>query len=126
MIESSKPRKQRKFLYTAPLHVRRKMLSAHLSKELRQKYKFRSFPVRKGDEVQIMRGEHKKKTGKISRVDYKNYRVYIEGITIKSTTGTEKQIAIHPSNLRIINLTLDDKKRVKAFERKTKKEIKHG
>lgn len=121
MIKSSKPGKQRKFLYTAPLHIRRKLLSAHLSKELRQKYKMRNFPVRKGDEIQIMRGEHKKKVGKISKVDYRNYKVYVEGITIKSTTGTERQIAIHPSNLKITSLNLDDKKRIKAFERKAKK-----
>jgi len=121
MIKSKQPRKQRKFLYTAPLHVRRKLLSGHLSKELKQKYKFRSFPLRKGDEVQIMRGEHEKKVGKISRVDYKNYKVYVEGVTIKSTAGTDKQIALHPSNLRIMSLNLDDRKRVKAFERKVKK-----
>jgi len=121
MIKSKQPRKQRKFLYTAPLHIRRKLLSGHLSKELRQKYKFRSFPLRKNDEVQVMRGEHKKKVGKISRVDYKKYKVYVEGVTIKSTTGTDKQVALHPSNLKIITLNLDDKKRVKAFERKVKK-----
>lgn len=121
MIKSKQPRKQRKFLYTAPLHIRRKLLSGHLSKELRQKYKFRSFPVRKGDEVEVMRGEYKKKAGKISRVDYKKYKVYVEGVTIKSTTGTEKQVALHPSNLKITSLNLDDKKRVKAFERKIKK-----
>ena len=32
--KSKQPRKQRKFLYNAPLHVRRKIMSAHLSKEL--------------------------------------------------------------------------------------------
>lgn len=125
MIKSSLPRRQRKFLYTAPLHIRRKLLSAHLSKELKQKYKFRSFPLRKGDEVEVMRGEHKKKRGKISNVDYKNYKVYIEGVKIKRTAGTEALVRFHPSNLRIISLSLDDKKRIKALERKMKKEIKH-
>jgi large subunit ribosomal protein L24 len=118
--KSKKARKQRKFLYQAPLHLRRKMLAAHLSKELREKYKRRSFPLRKGDEVEIMRGEFKGKKGKISRVDLKNYRVYIEGITRKKTTGIEVQVPIHPSNLRIISLNLDDKKRVEALERKMK------
>jgi large subunit ribosomal protein L24 len=121
MIKSSLPRKQRKFLYNAPLHVRRKMMSAHLSKELKQKYHMRSFPLRKGDEVEVMRGEHTKKRGKITRVDLKKYKVYVEGVTIKKTEGTERQIAIHPSNLRIISLVLEDKKRIKSFERKQKK-----
>lgn len=119
--KSSKPRKQRKFLFTAPLHLRRKFLSSHLSKELREKYKTRSFPVRKGDEVEIMRGKFKKKTGKISRVDLKEYKVYIEGIIRKRTTGVDVQVPIHPSNLRIMNLNLEDKKRVKILERKAKK-----
>jgi large subunit ribosomal protein L24 len=119
--KSKKARKQRKFLHQAPLHLRRKMISAHLSKELREKYKRRSLPLRKGDEVEIMRGEFKGKKGKISRVDLKNYKVYIEGITKRKTTGAEFQVPIHPSNLRITNLNLDDKKRVEAVERKIKK-----
>jgi large subunit ribosomal protein L24 len=118
--KSKKPRKQRKFLYKAPLHLRRKMISAHLSKELREKYKTRSLPLRKGDEVEIMRGEFKKKRGKVSRIDTKKYKVYIEGITRKRTDGTERQVPIHPSNLRIINLNLEDKRRVKILERKMK------
>lgn len=116
--KSSLPRKQRKFLYTAPIHLRRKLLSAHLSKELKIKYKTRSFPIIKGDDVEIMRGKYKKRTGKISKVNLKKYRVYIEGVTRKTTAGTEKMVAFHPSNLRIINLNLEDKKRAKALERK--------
>lgn len=126
MIKSSKPSKQRKFLYTAPLHIRRKLLAAHLSKELRQKYKTRGLPIRKGDEIEVMRGEFKKKRGKISRVDLSEYKVYIEGMTIKRTDGTERQVAFHPSNLKIINLNLDDKRRIKILERRTKKAIASG
>ncbi|MEM5836691.1 MAG: 50S ribosomal protein L24 [Candidatus Aenigmatarchaeota archaeon] len=118
--KSKKARKQRKFLYEAPLHVRRKLMSAHLSKELREKYKRRSFPVRKGDEVEVMRGSFKGRRGKIVRVDLKNYKVYIEGITRKKTTGAEVLVPIHPSNLKIISLNLDDKERVKALERRLK------
>jgi len=120
-MKSSKPNKQRKFLFTALLHIRRKILSSHLSKELRTKYKRRSFPLRKGDEVEVMKGEHRKKRGKVSKVNLKKYKVYVEGVTIKRTDGTERQIAIHPSNLKIINLNLEDKLRVKAVERNVKK-----
>ena len=116
--KSAKPRKQRKFLYTAPLHLKRKFLSSHLSKELREKYKRRALPLRRGDEVQIMRGKLKGKTGKIARVNYKKYRVYIEGATRKRTVGTEAQIGLHPSKLKIINLNIDDKRRQKILERK--------
>lgn len=116
--KSKQPRKQRKFLYNAPLHLRRKMLASHLSKELREKYKRRSFPVRKGDEVQVMSGKLKGRTGKISRINLKKYKIYIEGVTRKRTVGTEVQVPIHPSNLKIINLNLADKRRIKILERK--------
>ncbi len=116
--KSKKPRKQRKFLIEAPLHVRRKMISAHLSKELREKYKRRSLPLRKGDEVEVMRGEFKGKKGKISKIDTKKYKIYIEGITRKKSTGELVQVPIHPSNVRIINLNLEDKWRKKILERK--------
>lgn len=124
-IKSRQPRKQRKFLYNAPLHIRRKLLAAHLSKELRQKYNTRSFPVRKGDEVEIMRGKFKKRRGKISRVDYGKYKIYVDGVTAKRTIGTDYQVPIHPSKVRITILGLEDKKRVKALERRMKKEIEH-
>lgn len=115
--KSKKPRKQRKFLYNAPKHLRRKIMSAHLSKELRKQYKRRSFPIRKGDEVRIMRGEFKGKSGKVVKVDTKNYRVYVEGIKKKRTVGTEYLVPIHPSKLEIIKLNLEDKKRLAALER---------
>jgi len=116
--KSSKSRKQRKFLFTAPIHLKRKMLSSHLSKALREKYKKRSMPVRKGDEVLIMRGKFKGKTGKISRTDLKKQRVYVDGISRKRTVGTEVLVPIPSSNLQITNLNLDDKRRVKILERR--------
>jgi large subunit ribosomal protein L24 len=119
--KSKKPRKQRKFLYQAPLHIRRKLMAAHLSKELIKKYKTRSIPLRKGDEVEIMRGEFKGKRGKVAKVDLKKYRIYVEGITRKKSIGTQALVPIHPSKVRIINLNLEDKRRVKILERKSKK-----
>lgn len=116
--KSSKPRKQRKFLYTAPLHIKRNILASHLSKELREKYKRRSLPLRKNDEVQVMRGMFRGKTGKVAKVNYKKYRIYIEGITRKRTVGTEAQVPFHPSKVKIINLYLNDKMRQKMLERK--------
>ncbi len=116
--KSKKPRKQRKFLYNAPLHVRRKMMSAPLSKELREKYNRRNFPLRKGDEVEVMRGKFRGKKGKVVEVDMKNFRIFIDGITTKKSTGELVRVPIHPSKVRIVNLNLDDKKRVMALERK--------
>jgi large subunit ribosomal protein L24 len=115
--KSKKPRKQRKFLYKAPLHLRRKMISAHLSKELREQYKRRSLPLRKGDEVKVMRGEFKGKVGKVVEIDTKKYKVYVDTVKKKRSVGTEYLVPISPSNLMIVKLNLDDKYRLKILER---------
>ena len=117
-MKSKKPNKQRKFLHQAPLHLRRKFVSGHLSKELRQQYKRRSLPLRSGDEVEIMKGGYAGKSGKVARVDLKYYKIFIEGITRKRTVGTDVQVPIHPSNLKITNLSLDDEFRRKILQRK--------
>ena len=53
-LVSSSRRKNRKRHFNAPSHIRRKLMSSPLSKELRQKYNVRSIPIRKDDEVQVM------------------------------------------------------------------------
>ena len=115
---SSQIRKQRKFRANAPLHIKSKMISAHLSKELRKKYGKRSFSLRKGDEVKIMKGAFKKKTGKISMVNTKKMKVAIEEIQRKKKDGTKINILFDASNLQIQSLNLDDKKRNNALSRK--------
>ena len=75
-LSSKQPRKQRKYRYNATLHLRRKMLSAHLDKILRKEYRRRSITVRTGDEVVIMRGEYKRKSGKISGIDLKKLKIF--------------------------------------------------
>jgi len=92
-------------------------MAAHLSAELKKQHGKRSVPVRKGDEVVVMRGKFKKRTGKIARVSTKKYRVYIEGVMVRRTDGTERQAPLHPSNLKITKLNLQDKKRVAALKR---------
>merc|ERR1711937_457524 len=49
---SSDRSKCRKRHFSAPSHVRRRLMSAPLSKEMRAKYGVRSMPIRKDDEVQ--------------------------------------------------------------------------
>jgi large subunit ribosomal protein L24 len=116
---SVRPAKQRKYAAKAPLHIKHKMMAAHLTKELRLKYKKRSFPVRKGDKVKIMNGKFRGVIGEIERVDSKKQRVFVKGAEIQKKEGAPKIFrAVHPSKLQIITLNLDDKKRIKALERK--------
>lgn len=113
-----KPGKQRKMLFKAPLHIRRKHMSAHLSPELRNSKGVNSLPVRKGDTIQIVRGDNVGFEGKINRVDMKRYRIYIEGLTREKVDGTNIFISVHPSKVIIKKLKLDDKWRKAIIERK--------
>jgi len=108
---STQPRKQRKFRYNAPLHIRQKLIGVHLSKELRQKHKRRTVGLRKGDKVKVLRGQFKGKTGKVERIDLKKLKVYIMGIESVKKEGTKEYIPIDPSNLLLTELNLEDKKR---------------
>jgi len=117
-IGSKQPRKQRKYRYNLPLHLRHKLLSANLSKDLRKKYSRRSFPLRKSDTVKIMRGKFKKKTGKVSIVNLSKLKVAIEGVQVQKKDGTKVNIYFDPSNLQIIELNLEDTERTKSLGRK--------
>jgi len=114
---SAQPRKQRKRLYNAPLHKLPKLMSAHLSPELREKYNRRSFPVRVGDRVKILRGEFRGVEGKVTKVDRERQMVYVEDVTTKKADGTTVQRPIHVSNVMITELNLDDEYRKQALLR---------
>jgi len=60
---SKQRRKQRKYIYNAPLHVRRKLMVSPLSKELREKLGKRNVVVKVGDKVVIERGDFRGKEG---------------------------------------------------------------
>jgi large subunit ribosomal protein L24 len=113
------PSKQRKRLFNAPAHIRHKLMAAPLSKELVASRGAKTLPVRKGDTVQIKRGDNKGFEGKVSRVDLKAYRIYLEGLTREKVDGTNIFISVHPSKVQIRSLNLDDKWRKKIVDRKT-------
>ena len=92
-------------------------MSARLSDELRKTIKKRNVPVIKGDKVNIMRGEYYGKEGKVMMIDYKYYKIGVDGIVVKKPNGKEKLIPIHPSNVMITELKLTDEKRKKSIGR---------
>ena len=117
-IASKQPRKQRKYRHNAPLHIRQKLVSAHLNKSLRTEYKTRSISVRKGDEVVVTSGKYKKRKSVVTRVDLKEIKIFLDGIKRKKVSGQEVDLPIDPSNIMITKLNLDDKKRRKFIERR--------
>ena len=181
---SSSRRKSRKAHFTAPSSVRRKIMSAALSKELREKYhvlsinvlfflfsfharvlhttcvfpsfilytnlffilidffmdmildvaivpwhifiiQARSLPVRKDDEVIIVRGTFKGREGKITQVYRKKWVIHVERVTRDKVNGSSVNVGIHPSNCVITKIKLD-KDRKALLERKDRSKTSKG
>ena len=85
---SSSRRKSRKAHFTAPSSERRKIMSASLSQELKKQHNCRSIPVRKEDEVRIVRGSFKGKEGKVVQVYRKKWVIHVDKVTRDKVNGT--------------------------------------
>eukprot|EP01001_Neometanema_parovale_P000437 NODE_10480_length_590_cov_1239.372591_g10205_i0.p2 GENE.NODE_10480_length_590_cov_1239.372591_g10205_i0~~NODE_10480_length_590_cov_1239.372591_g10205_i0.p2 ORF type:complete len:168 (-),score=51.96 NODE_10480_length_590_cov_1239.372591_g10205_i0:86-529(-) len=118
--KSASRRKNRKAYLNAPSHVRRILMSAHLSKELRAKYNTRTMPIRKEDEAKVKSGLHKGREGKVVCCYRKKMHIHIDKITREKANGATVQIGIHPSNVEITKLKLD-KDRKAILEKRCKR-----
>jgi large subunit ribosomal protein L24 len=109
-MKSTKARKQRKAVFNAPAHARRRNVASNLSEDLRKEYGKRSAHVIKGDIVMITRGSEEivGTEGKVISVDTRTGRVSIEGVTNSQADGTEVSRTIHASNVMITKLDLSD------------------
>merc|ERR1712238_333432 len=117
---SSSSKKQRKRHFTAPSHIRRKLMAAPLSKDLRSKYGVKNIPIRKDDEVQVVRGHYKgQQVGKVVQCYRKKFRVYIERIQREKANGATTNVGIHPSKVAIVKLKMD-KDRKAILDRRAK------
>lgn len=122
VVESSKPKKQRKFFYSMPLHRRQKSFACALSGVLRERLGRRSMPLRRGDKVRVMRGTHRGFEGKVIRVDFAR-GVFLEKLSRKRSDGTERPIPLHPSNLVIVDLDRSDSRRVSGTRGKPREAV---
>jgi large subunit ribosomal protein L26e len=130
---SNSRRKSRKAHFSAHSSARKDIMSAHLSKELRTKYGVRSLPIRKEDEVEIVRGEKKGTTSyKVIQVYRRKYVLHLDRVVrekhqggstdfynctfvirelfiyvVFSPTGQQVPLGIQPSNCTITKLHLD-------------------
>ncbi len=107
---STKARKQRKARTEAPLHRKRRMVSAHLDSTLMREYNVRSLTVRKGDTVKVLRGAEgvRDVESKVAKVDLRDCKIIIENITVAKADGTQKQRVVDPSDVVITKLDLSD------------------
>lgn len=119
---SSSRRKSRKAHFAAPSSVRRKIMSSALSKELRGKHNCRSLPIRKDDEVRIVRGKYKGREGKVTQVYRKKWVIHVDRVQRDKSNGSSVPIGIHPSNVVITTIKLDKDRRAILDRKNRKKE----
>jgi len=115
---ASSRRKSRKAHFGAPSSVRRVIMSAPLSKELREKHGVRSIPIRKDDEIMVVRGSNKGREGKVTSVYRLKYCVHVNGIVREKSNGQSVPIPLAPSKVVVTKLKLD-KDREQILERKS-------
>jgi len=107
---------RKRMLYTASQHLLSKQLGSHLAKDLKEKYHCKSLRVVEGDSVKVLRGEFKGIEGKVTRVSTEKRGIAIEGIKREKLKGGNVDIYIHPSNVIITSLNLEDKWRQNKLE----------
>mmetsp|Transcript_1321 Transcript_1321/g.3801 ORF Transcript_1321/g.3801 Transcript_1321/m.3801 type:complete len:146 (+) Transcript_1321:53-490(+) len=117
---SSSRRKSRKAHFTAHSTLRHKLMSAPLSQDLKGKYNVNAMPIRKDDEVSIVRGTYKGREGKVTQVYRRKWVIHVERITREKANGATVQVGIDPSKTVITKLKLD-KDRKAILERKNSK-----
>lgn len=122
---SKQPRKQRLYQEGAPYHIRSGMMTASLSKELREKHKRRSVRVRIGDIVLVLRGQFRKRRGKVERVDVARQKIYVEGVEQPKKDGSKAKYPLHPSNIQVTELGESTKRRIKKNTEKKQSEAKN-
>ena len=116
---SRKPSTARRNMYNAPNHKKRKYLSAPLSPNLKAEYGTRSMPVIADDTVTNTKGDRKLAEGKVLRVNIKDLKIYVEGVTRTRQDGSTVQIPIRAENVMITRLILDVVWRRELLERKS-------
>jgi large subunit ribosomal protein L24 len=115
-MSARRPSKQRKKIYDAKGQSLRKLLAASLSEDLQVSQGRRSYPVRKGDTVKILRGDYAGVEGKVNDIDTRGQRLFVEGVTREMTSGTSTNVSVHSSKVMITKLNFDDKWRSESIK----------
>jgi len=118
---SASRRKSRRDYFTADSASRRVMMSSGLSKELAKKHGVRSVPIKRGDEVKVVRGEFKSRSGKVTQVYRKKFVLFVDGLTRfkgNADGGIPRPVPIHSSNVQITELLMDSSRKALLARKK--------
>ena len=124
-VSSTQRRKQRKYRVNAPKHLLNRFSGAKLHKTLREKYGTKTLPVIKGDKVKVVRGSFAGKEALVEEVRRKENKLILERIRITRRDGSETPVPVDPSNVMIVSLSLEDKKRIRGKEKREANIIKN-
>ena len=114
---ASQARKVRKHYFNATKEEKHVALSAPLSKELQTTHGIKRLPVRRDDEVKVVRGQYKQREGRVVAVKLRSMRINVESVTKQKINNENVYIPIHPSNVVITKLKMD-KHRKELIEKK--------
>ena len=114
---SSQARKVRKAFFNASKDDKHVALSAPLSKELQETHGIKRLPIRRDDEVRIVRGKFPDREGRVTAVKLSTMRILIDQVQFEKVNGQQVPVPIHPSNVVITKLKMD-KHRKELIERR--------
>lgn len=101
-------------------------MSCHLSKELREKHKVRALPIKRGDEVKILKGKAKGKSGKVVQVYRKKWVIYVDKVNREKQNGQSVFLPLKPTYCVIEKLHLNTDRKELIARRSTAAEKKEG
>ncbi|MHA1995239.1 MAG: 50S ribosomal protein L24 [Candidatus Hodarchaeales archaeon] len=122
-LKTKNPSKQRNRISKASTFHRHKFMSVRVSKDLRKKYKVKKIAVRKGDTVYVTAGDFVGTEGKVQTADYKNQKLFIEGIAREKADKSKIMYPIHVSKVVIRRFGKVGTKRKASLERKAKQTL---
>jgi large subunit ribosomal protein L26e len=93
-------------------------MSCHLNKELREKHKVRCLPIKRGDEVKILKGKAKGKSGKVIQVYRKRWVIYVDKVNREKQNGQSVFLPLKPCYCVIEKLLLNNDRK-KLIEKKS-------
>lgn len=104
---ASQARKVRKHYFNATKEEKHVALSAPINKELQTTHGIKRLPIRRDDEVQVVRGQFKGRSGRVVAVKLRSMRINVESVTKQKINNETVFIPIHPSNVVITKLKMD-------------------
>ena len=72
----------------------------------------RIVPIRKDDEVRIVRGKYKGREGKVTQVYRKKWVIHVDRVQCDKSNGATAAIDVHSSNVVITTIKLDTDRQV--------------